>query len=231
MHGVTRWVAAGDAYLLKPGHLLAVAPRIQHHLAGPTRSSHHFYYAAIDFAAVFSRQPALAAGWDKAPTTVHRADATALSEPFAQLVAELTMHRNYPAEGLTLAVDRLILATTRLLTSAPAVPRLAIHPAVLAVKLLLDREYHQRWTLDQLANRAGLAPTYLAGLFAAQLGQPPHRYLNERRIDRAWQLLTGSDLSIAEVGISLGFSSGQHFARTFRQLAGCPPREYRRTAA
>jgi AraC-like DNA-binding protein len=230
MHGVTRWVAAGHPYPLHPGNLLAVAPRVPHHLAGPARASHHFYFAAIDLTPVSSRQPGLAERWRELPAALHRADASAVAEPFAQLVQELTLRQEYPVEGLALAVDRIVLAVTRLLAPPVAAPRLPVHPAVRAAKELLDRDYHQRWTLDRLADRVGLAPRYLAGLFTAQLGQPPHRYLNERRIDRARHLLASSDLSVTAIGVDLGFSSSQHFARAFRQLAGCTPSAYRHAA-
>jgi AraC-like DNA-binding protein len=106
-------------------------------------------------------------------------------------------------------------------------PRLALHPAVLRVKQLLDQRFHERWTLRRLADQVGLAPAYLAELFVSQLGQPPHRYLNERRIDRARQLLESSDLTITALAFSLGFSSSQHFARVFRQLTGTTPTAYR----
>jgi AraC-like DNA-binding protein len=230
MHGVTRWVAAGQTHLLPPGHLLAVAPRVPHHLAGPARGSHHFYFASIDLAPVSSRQPGLAPRWREVPQVVHRVDASALAEPFAQLVQELTIRQEYPVEGLTLAVDRVVLGVTRLLAPSVPAPRLAIHPAVRAAKELLDREYYERWTLDRLADRVGLAPRYLAGLFSAQLGQPPHRYLTERRIERARQLLASSDLPVTAIGVDLGFSSSQHFARAFGRLNGCTPSAYRHAA-
>ena len=227
MHGVTRWVAAGQAYQLPPAGLLAVAPEVAHHLAGPARANHHFYFAAIDLAPALRRHPGLADRWRRAPRAIHRASAGALAEPFAQLVQELTIRQEYPAEGLALAVDRIVLAVTRLLAPPAPAPRLVVHPAVRTARELMDRQFDRRWTLAALAARVGLAPRYLAGLFTAQLGQPPHQYLNERRIDRARQLLASSDLSITAISVDLGFSSSQHFARAFRRAVGCTPSDYR----
>jgi AraC-like DNA-binding protein len=160
---------------------------------------------------------------------VHR-EAGELAYAFAQLVRELTTRYEYADTGLALAVDHLVLAVARSMTPT-AVPQLAMHPAVRTVKRLLDQEFHERWTLRQLADRVGLAPSYLAELFVDQLGQPPHRYLNERRIDRARELLETSDVTITALAHSLGFSSSQHFARVFRQLAGSTPTGYRSSAA
>jgi AraC-like DNA-binding protein len=98
---------------------------------------------------------------------------------------------------------------------------------VAEIRDLLDREYVSAWTLQDMAGRVGLAPTYFAGIFVRELGIAPHRYLNEARINRARQLLAASDLSITAVAMEVGFGSGQHFARVFRQITGRTPRDYR----
>jgi AraC-like DNA-binding protein len=221
-HGTTHWVAGGESYVLHPGHLFAVPPGVTHHLAGRS-GNHHFYFAAIDLDAVRRRHAALKRPWPK--TVVHR-EAGELAYAFAQLVRELTTRYEYAGTGLALAVDHLVLAVSRSLAPS-AVPQLAMHPAVRTVKRLLDQEFHERWTLRELADRVGLAPAYLAELFAGELGQPPHRYLNDRRIDRARQLLATSDVTITALALSLGFSSSQHFARVFRQLTGTTPTAFR----
>lgn len=221
-HGTTHWVADDQRYVLRPGHLFAVPAGVTHHLAGRS-GNHHFYFAAIDLEPVVRRQPALATPWPK--TVVHQ-EAGELTHAFAQLVRELTTRYEYAETGLALAVDHLVLAVSRSLAPA-AVPQLAMHPAVRTVKRLLDQEFHERWTLRQLADRVGLAPAYLAELFVGELGQPPHRYLNERRIDRARQLLETSDVTITALAFTLGFSSSQHFARVFRQLTDTTPTAFR----
>jgi AraC-like DNA-binding protein/mannose-6-phosphate isomerase-like protein (cupin superfamily) len=228
LHGLSRWTAAGRHFTLAPGHLFAVAPGVVHHMAEQTASNHHFYFAAIDTTAVLTRHPAFAPRWQDLPPAMHQPDAQALADPFAQLVRELVAKRLYPDQGLCLAVDRLVLEVSRLLAPDESVPELPIHPAISQVRRLLDGDYARRWTLAELAGRVGLAPTYLAGLFTGEVGMPPHRYLNERRIERARQLLRTSDLSMTALSIEVGFGSAQHFARVFRQLSGCSPREYRR---
>jgi AraC-like DNA-binding protein len=102
---------------------------------------------------------------------------------------------------------------------------------VARVRALLDREYRRHWTLAELAGRVGLAPTYLAGLFTRELGMPPHRYLKERRVGRARQLLRGSDLPVTAIALETGFASGQHLARVFRDVTGHSPRQYRSLAS
>lgn len=227
MHGVTRWVADGTLFALHPGHLFGVAPGVVHRMADEPGGSHHFYFAGIDVDAVAGRYPDAGLPWHTVGPVVHRGDAHALAEPFAQLVRELTVELDHAAAGLTLAIDRIVLEAARMLTPTTSVPRMAMHPAVAQVRDLLEHDYTRDWSLAGLAERVGLAPTYLASLFTRDVGLPPHTYLQERRIDRAKQLLVASDLSITAIGIDVGFGSGQHFARVFRKVTGRSPREYR----
>lgn len=230
MHGVTRWIAAGELYVLGPGHFFAVPPHVVHHMASESATSQHFYFAAVDLAPPGGRHADLAACWTAPRQVVHRPGSESLADPFAALMRELTVDSAFGGTGLLLAVDRLFLEVSRTVTATPHSSRLVVHPAVRRVRELLDRRYADSWTLAELADRAGLAPTYLSGIFTAETGIPPLRYLAERRIERAKQLLEGSDLAITAIGRDTGFGSSQHFARVFRQHTGHAPRDYRRMA-
>ncbi len=231
MHGLSRWRAADQVLTLQPGNLFAVAPRVLHQMVDPPAANHHFYFAAIDLHGVLRRHRPLAPLWEESPPVIHRRQAHTVSGPFADLTRELTARLGLAGQGLELAVDRLILEVTRLLLPSAPVARQDIHPAVLRVKDLVDRDCAHRWTLRELATEVGLAPTYLAALFTTQIGMSPHRYLTERRVENARRLLECSDMPVTAIAIDVGFSSGQHFARVFRQVVGGTPRQHRRSAA
>jgi AraC-like DNA-binding protein len=205
-------------------------PGVVHQMADQPAGNHHFYFAAIDLATVWQRHTGLAGRWQDAAPVLHRGQAHTLAAPFAELTRELTSRFELADQGLQLAVDRVVLEVTRLLVPQTPVPLNGIHPAVLRVRELLDRNYARNWSLRELAEDVGLAATYLAALFTAEVGMPPHRYLTERRIQQAGRLLRSSELSITAIGIDVGFSSGQHFARVFRQVTGRTPSTYRRAS-
>jgi transcriptional regulator GlxA family with amidase domain len=48
-------------------------------------------------------------------------------------------------------------------------------------------------------------------------------------VENARRLLETSDMPVTAVAIDVGFSSGQHFARVFRQIVGTTPRQHRRS--
>lgn len=227
MHGMTRWFADRQLWTVRPGDLLGVAPHTVHALAETPGGSHHFYYAAFDPARGLSRQDDLAALWPAGLRVIHLTAAESLIDPFAQLIKELTVSQDFLDIGLQLVVDRLLLEVTRRLQRDTNSRAFGIHPAVQEVKTIIDRDYALPLPLKHLAEIVGLAPTYLAGLFSAQLARSPHQYQTEQRLDRAKQLLTTSDLSITAIAAEVGFSSSQHFARTFKQTTGVTPRSYR----
>lgn len=82
-------------------------------------------------------------------------------------------------------------------------------------------------SLRDLAVQAGLSTHHFGEAFKASTGTSPHRYLVERRIRRAKELLLGAEQSIAEIAISVGFASHSHFTDNFRRLTGTTPSRFR----
>jgi AraC-like DNA-binding protein len=77
--------------------------------------------------------------------------------------------------------------------------------------------------LDALAAIADLSPKHFARAFRQSTGMPPHRWLIERRIDRAKALLRTADLSLAEIALACGFADQSHFTATFRKIVRTTP--------
>ena len=83
-------------------------------------------------------------------------------------------------------------------------------------------------TLQELARECGLSRSHFARAFKTTTGLPPHRWLMERRLERARELLLHSKLSLAEISDASGFADQSHFTRCFSAAAGISPREWRR---
>ena len=82
-------------------------------------------------------------------------------------------------------------------------------------------------SLDDLAREACLSPIHFSRLFHEATGLSPLRYVIERRIRAAQQMLSSDRSSITEVAFDAGFGSQDSFARAFRKIAGITPRQYR----
>jgi AraC family transcriptional regulator len=81
--------------------------------------------------------------------------------------------------------------------------------------------------LADLAREASLSPFHFARCFKAATGMSPHRYLVERRVERARDLLTGTDASLADVAAACGFCSQAHFTSAFKRESGITPGVFR----
>jgi AraC family transcriptional regulator len=82
--------------------------------------------------------------------------------------------------------------------------------------------------LADLAALVGLSPYHFARAFKASTGSAPHRYLMERRVERAKELLATTGQSVTEIAHACGFASSQHLATVFRRFVGTTPKQYRR---
>lgn len=82
-------------------------------------------------------------------------------------------------------------------------------------------------TVELLAAQAGLHPNYFIREFQRFFQEPPIRFVLGLREERAREMLEHSDLSVKEIGISLGFSNQNYFSEFFKKRSGYSPSEYR----
>lgn len=83
-------------------------------------------------------------------------------------------------------------------------------------------------SLKTLASVAGLSPFHFVRVFKQATGLTPHRYLLERRLERARELLLCRSRALAEVAIEAGFCDQSHLTLQFKRAYGVTPGEFRR---
>jgi AraC-like DNA-binding protein len=82
--------------------------------------------------------------------------------------------------------------------------------------------------IGQVAEECGLSVRHLARAFRQSTGVPPHRWLLDRRVERAKELLPNPDLSLSDVALACGFGDQSHFTRTFTAAVRLSPGLWRR---
>lgn len=92
----------------------------------------------------------------------------------------------------------------------------------------INSHLDQTISLVEIADTVEVSSSHFARAFKQSTGIAPHKYLTERRIERAKSLLTDTNLPLAEIAFRLGFSSQGHFTTVFRQLLGTTPKSYRK---
>jgi AraC family transcriptional regulator len=82
-------------------------------------------------------------------------------------------------------------------------------------------------SLEALAGVAALSPFHFARSFKAKLGEPPHRFVMRRRVERAKILLRTTGSPIAEIAYRVGWENVSHFSQAFRGVTGVTPGKFR----
>lgn len=99
--------------------------------------------------------------------------------------------------------------------------------AVRRARAFLDEHFAEAVLLAQLATIAEMSPFYLARAFRAQVGVPPHTYLEGVRVARAKSLLIAGH-TLAQVAFDTGFADQSHFTHRFKRAVGVTPGRYAR---
>ena len=91
-------------------------------------------------------------------------------------------------------------------------------------------ELASRPSLGGLAESVGVHPVTLARAFRQAFGCTVGEYVRHLRIERAAQQLAGTELSLAAIALTAGFSDQSHFSNLFRHHFGLSPTQFRELA-
>jgi YesN/AraC family two-component response regulator len=92
----------------------------------------------------------------------------------------------------------------------------------------LDHNFDQEISISAMAEIVSLSESSFSRNFKLATGKSPYQYVVERRIEEAKRLLRNTDQSIAEIGLSVGYSNQAHFSTAFRKMLGVTPGAYRK---
>lgn len=99
-----------------------------------------------------------------------------------------------------------------------------------AIAAMHERPGH-RWTVQELAERAGMSRSAFALHFKAQVGTSVMEYLIRWRMLLAADRLVNSSDAVSSIALSLGYESESAFGFAFKREMGCSPRQYCRARA
>jgi AraC-like DNA-binding protein len=91
----------------------------------------------------------------------------------------------------------------------------------------MDRAYAEPLNVRTVAAVAHISEAHFIRSFRAAFGETPHRYLQRRRVERSMFLLRETDRSVTDICFDVGFTSLGTFSRTFREIVGETPSDYR----
>lgn len=139
----------------------------------------------------------------------------------SQLYAALELHVSIDAlhDDLAARVDRLL---------PPCEEETAYSCVVRSVLKEIDRALgNEALSIEFLASRVYLTPTYLAAVFKKETGATIGQYIMEQRMQRAKALLLDRSLRLYQVARQVGYQDANYFSRIFKKQEGVTPSAFR----
>lgn len=99
---------------------------------------------------------------------------------------------------------------------------------ILRAKSLIHEFYASGITLEEIAQKLNLTPEYLSTQFHRDTGEMFSTYIRNYRVNKAKELLIGTQLKLHQVAAQVGYTDPKYFSQVFKKCTGQLPTEYRR---
>ncbi|MGZ9585631.1 response regulator transcription factor [Paenibacillus marinisediminis] len=98
---------------------------------------------------------------------------------------------------------------------------------VLQVIRMIEKEFMNDISLEIIARRVSLNPSYLSHLFKKETGQSLIKYITMYRLEQAKVMLQKTNMKIVDICESVGYWNSSYFCLTFKKYHGVSPQKYR----
>lgn len=232
--------------ILTPNHLTITRPWEAHKVGNPHIGMGKFYWVIIDLGVRRPHQEWTWPSWitltpnDLARvTTILRQNEKCVwktDQRFRECFSRINNAVNTDIEGsnaskIRLLVNYLLILTLDLLNTEDVVLNESLTDSSRSVRLFLnelDNNLSENWTIEQMAQSAGVGLTRFTHHCKQLTNLTPMRYLTIKRIELSKKiLLEKNQLTVSEVAYSCGFATSQYFSTVFKKHEKCSPNEFR----
>ncbi len=146
-------------------------------------------------------------------------------------IRNLFLHSSHPAKEIRAMVEVMKIWENIIKMTGCTDNEYFVNPPVnqrlRLVEQYIHEHYTQKITLDMLAAHISLSRSECSRFFNKATGQSFSSYLSCFRVNKSTDLLSHTDMSIAEVAHAVGFGSQSYYTETFRKLKNMTPKKYR----
>ncbi len=104
----------------------------------------------------------------------------------------------------------------------------AKHDTLETILQYCESNFRSEISLQTLSEALNISKSHLSHIFSGKIKMDFRNYLNTLRINHAYTLLSGTDLSMTEIAEQCGFSGLRTFNRTFQLHNGMSPTAYKK---
>lgn len=87
----------------------------------------------------------------------------------------------------------------------------------------IEENYEKDITIAFLSKKIGYSPAHFSRKFKSFTGLSPISYLNIFRLEKAYQMIKETSLTISEISAKCGFTDANYFTRCFKKHFGIAP--------
>lgn len=213
--GASHALAEGDLFLVKPSQLITYA----------ADENDPWEYYWVGFNGACANRLVQQAPFKENLPVYHCKDAQAAREALYNIY----LSRGTDPQNEALMTGYLYIFLAHLMKEAkdlePSSGSSSSQYVLSAIKYI-QFNYGHDISVDDIAKAVGVSRSHLYRVFMSNVGQSPIDYLTGYRISEACYLLKNSNLSIAEIAVSVGFFDQFYFSRVFKKIKGVPPSKY-----
>lgn len=100
-------------------------------------------------------------------------------------------------------------------------------PFLTALNVWVRQHYTEDISLEKAAESMGMSAFYFSRQVKAATGKTFLEYFTAFRIEQAKKRLDSTEMTVTEVGRSVGYGDSNYFAKVFKRTTGCTPSAYR----
>lgn len=223
--GAGEAILQGKKFRLAPGDLVVVNPGTLHEERSDAKAPLRLIFLAIrDFAV-----PGLPAGClsqEKYRVLSCGEYRYKMDIYLRELLQETSSQIEFYQEISQGLVSALLVLVMRLIRINPE-DEAALSQECQKIKEYLDQNFTSPITLDSLSDTVYISKHYLSHLFKEQTGVSPIKYLTSKRMEKACELLSETELPVSEVSKAVGYENPLYFSQVFKRIYGISPVKYR----
>jgi AraC family transcriptional regulator len=218
------------AYL--SGHHLSIVPAGRPHSIWCERQSD---LVALSLDPAFFQRKAAEALVSSPPALLERHGA---ADPFLREMGHMLraefQRRRIPGSTFLQFLAGVIavhLAKNHSVATPPHLDRVWLPPHKLnRVQAFVKEHFAEPIKVEHMAAQIGMSAFHFSRMFKRATGRTPYLCIIMQRIERAKELLSDTDVPLAEVAARVGFQTQSHFTSVFRKFAGVTPQVFRLNA-
>ena len=147
---------------------------------------------------------------------------------FHELYEQISQKKNQAAATCCHLTCALLLILANQLPQENLIRRNNLDVSFQRCKDFIDKNFAKNPSVQEMSALSNMSVSGFAHYFKKVFGLSPGQYLIRLKIGAGQKLLIGSDKSITEISMELGYDNLSHFNSQFKKYVGASPQNYRK---